>query len=381
MVAEMSWFTDKQIVLPIDYSRGSAEVAEFVASVADEAQSIHALHVVPDLNTPYGGYIEGLLDDGLIDNAKEHLHKWLHEHPAIQASAQIRIGDPGYAIANFLRETAADAVVLASHGRTGLTRFMLGSVAERVLRHAPCDALIMKKARDHETIEPIHAPVIVPYDFDEDGKRALRAALEFAHGTREVHILHVIQEISATDPTAVWGTVDDEKRKQHARGRMEEELRDLLSPATILDVGIGDPGHVITDLVAEINAGLVVICSHGRNWISRVLLGSVTERVARYAACSVLVLKHSKVKQDAEPSPALAQEPKKTDEDAPVEVCWTHDISYATLLKNALEGEGIEAEVMGPQQGGFAGLSSIPISVVVRSKDYDAARRFVARIA
>ena len=131
--------------------------------------------------------------------------------------------------------------------------------------------------------------VVVPYDFSEQSIAAARLGREFVEDASSLHVIHVLPELTATEPGVIWSTIDDASRMAHAKEAMEERLKDI--PGAQLKVAFGDPGHMITDLASEVKADLIVIPSHGRTGVKRLLLGSVAERVARLAHCPVLVLR------------------------------------------------------------------------------------------
>jgi len=122
---------------------------------------------------------------------------------------------------------------------------------------------------------------------------AVEVALELAAKPNDIHVVHVIPPIIAAEPGVIWDTIDDASRIVHAREEMKTKL-EAYAEGMELNVGVGDPGHIVCDLAEEVHAGLIVIPSHGRTGISRMVLGSVAERVVRHAHCPVLVLKKSK---------------------------------------------------------------------------------------
>ena len=135
--------------------------------------------------------------------------------------------------------------------------------------------------------------ILVPFDFSDESVSAVEVALEMAAKPEDVHVIHVIPDLVVTEPGVIWDTINDEDRKKHAHTELAGRMKKYEGNGMHLDVGIGDPGHVIVDLAEEIEAGLIVIPSHGRRGLSRILLGSVAERVVRFAHCPVLVLKKS----------------------------------------------------------------------------------------
>ena len=133
--------------------------------------------------------------------------------------------------------------------------------------------------------------ILVPFDFSEESVEAVKVALALSQAKEDIHVLHVLMQLPTGDPYVVWDDESDEHRKQKTREALNERLSELGIENVHLDVSIGNASVAIADLAEEINAGLIVIPSHGRTGLKRFLLGSVTERVVRLAPCPVLVLK------------------------------------------------------------------------------------------
>lgn len=133
--------------------------------------------------------------------------------------------------------------------------------------------------------------IVVPCDFSEESVSAVDVALELVESPSEVFVIHVLPVLHAAEPAYVWETIDEAKRKENAQSNLEGLLSGPLEKGVQLDIRIGDPGHAIVDFATDIGAGLIVIPSHGRTGIKRLLLGSVAERVSRLSHCPVLVLK------------------------------------------------------------------------------------------
>jgi nucleotide-binding universal stress UspA family protein len=134
--------------------------------------------------------------------------------------------------------------------------------------------------------------VVVPVDFSAESLAAVNQALALVHGAAgKVHIVHVLAEMSPADPGVVWGEINDENRSQHVKAALLKYLPADPAPAMHLEVAFGDAGFRIADYAERIAADLIVIPSHGRTGIERLLIGSVAERVIQYAHCPVLVLR------------------------------------------------------------------------------------------
>ena len=133
--------------------------------------------------------------------------------------------------------------------------------------------------------------IVVPVDFSDLSFAAVDTALEIAETPADVYIIHVLPELSPSEPGVVWNTIDDEGRKKHAYDALEQRLSDARYSGVNIEVVIGDAGNEITNYTAKIAGDLVVLPSHGRTGLSRLLIGSVAERVTRLAHCPVLVLR------------------------------------------------------------------------------------------
>lgn len=137
----------------------------------------------------------------------------------------------------------------------------------------------------------ITRPVVVPFDFSEHAIEAVRRAVSIVDNPQQVHVLHVLPYLIPAEPGVVWATIDDSSRVQHALQNMEQAVPERLFGKVCLDVRLGDPGQVASERAEELGAELIVVGSHGRTGLTRLVLGSVAERVTRLAHCPVLVVK------------------------------------------------------------------------------------------
>lgn len=124
----------------------------------------------------------------------------------------------------------------------------------------------------------------------EQSLSAARVALEIVEDAGHLSIVHVLHPMSPMDPGVVWGAWTDDSRRKHARETVRRQVGDDFADAQI-EIRIGDASHEIADHASELGADLIVIPSHGRTGAKRFFIGSVAERVVRYAHCPVLVLR------------------------------------------------------------------------------------------
>ena len=137
-------------------------------------------------------------------------------------------------------------------------------------------------------------PVLVPFDFSSHSRVAVDKALEIAESPSQVHVLHVLPTFIPLAPEGFpVEAIDDRVRLEYTQQSLDEEFADGKYAGIVREVLIGDPGTVCAERAEALGAGLIVLPSHGRSGLSRILLGSVAERVIRLAKSPVLVLKIS----------------------------------------------------------------------------------------
>lgn len=131
----MSEFTKKRIVASVDISEMSTVTVRQAVRLAEDGSQVDVVHVLPETAPPNPQRAAEI-------QAALGLH--LAENGFGDARVSIRFGSPGESIVEFAAEADAGLIVISSHGRTGLQRFVLGSVAEKVVRLAHCPVLVVK---------------------------------------------------------------------------------------------------------------------------------------------------------------------------------------------------------------------------------------------
>jgi nucleotide-binding universal stress UspA family protein len=186
----------------------------------------------------------------------------------------------------------ADLIVIGNHGRAELKHFFLGSVAEKVARHAPCAALIARKSPA--------GPVLVATDLSDPAQLAITAgAREAIVRKRPLVVLHVSDSLSRrTAPAmALLGSnpiIDSAEvtleRDNLAREIIESSLKRLEIEAEIKIVS-GNPSAEILRVVESLPAELLVLGTRGRSNVARIMLGGVAAHMVESAPCSVLAVR------------------------------------------------------------------------------------------
>ncbi len=285
----------KRIYCPVDFSPGSTQALRTAVRLARardaELVVFHAWSLPASTMA-----IEYAYPDEVLKHLAEEARRGLEtarlqaiELGAPRVTQQLVQGTPWQQIVDAARADAAcDLIVVGSHGRTGLSRILIGSVAELVVRHAPCPVLTVRG--DGEPRPFTH--VLCPVDFSPWSRQALDLASELALPDRAaVTLLHVLE------PPTAWGEVRPfdvyEQISSHATKALKDWTQDLAAKLTApvrQQVRVGRAGaQLLAAVDDDPTIDLVVMGSHGRTGIARLALGSVAEKTVRHARCPVAV--------------------------------------------------------------------------------------------
>jgi nucleotide-binding universal stress UspA family protein len=220
--------------------------------------------------------------------------KILRDTP-VATETQIRWGAADEGILSVLATQPTDLVVVGSRGLSGLSHFLLGSVSEHVARHAPCPVLLAR---------PLAGDLrdaVLGRDDSECSARAAEWLSKFPLPRAcTIHSVTVLPDGPA-NALSDRGTPSP-PRGERAEGPQTEDVMTSAfhphGPAGLpvdrpveTHVAIGEPAPALLKAAEQCQADLIVVGSHGRTGIGRLLLGSVSENVLRHAPCSVLVVK------------------------------------------------------------------------------------------
>lgn len=211
-------------------------------------------------------------------------------HVAVEAGADART-----AILEAAARIEADLLILPTHGRSGLQRALLGSTAEQVLRHATrpvmliTDRMLPAEPRDAKPGQP----VLLTTDLSPVATTAHRPAADLARRLGRPLLLASV--LPTREPAAK--TVPGEPPPPDAQQRLREQLKRLREVATALSDGIqvealvqvaDEPAAAIVELARTQDAAFLVMATHARKGVARMLQGSIAEHVVRHATVPVL---------------------------------------------------------------------------------------------
>lgn len=140
----MVLFSKDRILVPIDFSEASFKALEETLDFAEASTTVHAIHVLSPLEPTEPGIVWEAVD---TDKRKENVQKAFLEKvsdPQQRVKFAIDIGKPSAAIIDYAKQNNIGLIVMPSRGHTGLTRFFMGSVTERVMRFSHCPVLVLR---------------------------------------------------------------------------------------------------------------------------------------------------------------------------------------------------------------------------------------------
>jgi len=259
--------------------------------VADESEDFHGEAAVEAIERE-----ANLLSAYLREVAHD-----VKEHVGVDVEKKVVRGNPAVRVAEEIASRQPDLLVISTHGRSGVSRWRIGSVADKVIRAACCNTLVVgPKAHDDEVwidagAEDPFKKILVPLDGSALADEALEVAKRHAEAFGStIHFVRVVNFMYGGSFTADAGYSPDlfEALEEGAAATVHEAATRLgTAIPTETATLIGDPAIQLEKYVEAKDIDLVVMTTHGRGGFSRTALGSVTDRMLANGAAPVLVVR------------------------------------------------------------------------------------------
>ncbi len=287
------------ICLPSDGSAHATNAAEHALALARAFDAtVHVLGVA-DIDRAAGLFDAGGVDAEFVERVEQEAEDAVERTASLAASEDhvetaIVRGDPGETIVDYIDEQGLDAVVMGTHGRRGLRRFIAGSVTEHVVRVAEVPVFTVRRPDDAGEGDestgatgdlPTYERVLVPTDGSDTADRAVDHALAVAEAFGgELHALSVVDVSTVASSSDI---VPSDTVIESLTDRSERAVESVADRAD--DRGVEHatevvqdfPGSGILGYVREEEMDIVVMGTHGRAGLGRALLGSTAEHVIR----------------------------------------------------------------------------------------------------
>ncbi len=290
-----------RVLFPTDFSEGAKRAFPQAASFADQHDA--GLHI---LNVKGRHQRNGETANPQFPIPLDTLTEWLRRSassgsgsnvPDLEALSitqeQVESTDPGEQIPAYIENEEIDLTVMGTHGRRGVDRIISGSVTEEVVRKAPSPVLTVQADADVAPNQAVRR-ILAPVDFSDASDVAVQHAKEIAltYGA-EIDLLHVVEApfyppAYGLEPTN-FPTEEVIENVEQRLGDMARE--DIGYEHVMIETKTGNPAVEILDYVENNEVDLVVIATHGRTGLKRMLIGSVAELVLRRCPTPVFVVK------------------------------------------------------------------------------------------
>lgn len=290
------------ILIPTDGSEGIQGAVEHGLMLADRyGATVHALYVL-DL-----GYSNDRIPDSTVWRTFRQERKQVGEQSTEAVATRatdldldvtvieaVRRGSPSRAIAEYVNEHGIDLVAMGTHGRTGLNRYLLGSVTASVVRSVPVPTLTVQLTEDAQ--QTGYSDILIATDGTAGSNDATLHAISLARQYDALlHTLYVVDSKYDTN-AAVQSALERDGKRAIAEVCVKAAALGVSTEASVLT---GVPSEEIMRYTDDENIGLLVLGTHGRTGIDRFVMGSVAERLIRSVHTPVLTVKSTD--EDSDP--------------------------------------------------------------------------------
>lgn len=284
----------RQIVVPFDGSPFSERALTVAVPLAQQHGASITLVQVSSLPPRVPPTREGETSvRSALQEQLERVGKRTAKKSGVTVVTQFRDGEILPELQAAVREVSADLIVMATHGRGGVSRMWLGSTADALLRELRVPLLLIRKARKYTAVlpnEPFFPRVLVALDGSPLSERALTEVVRLV-GDDTAHL--VLARVEDAPIAAVSQAWVDETQRQLTKDYLEPlaaRYRTGDRKVTTQVLVHGDVARALLDTAASERAFLIAIATHGRRGARRLVLGSVADKIVRGTELPILVV-------------------------------------------------------------------------------------------
>ena len=287
----------QHVLAAVDLFMPDVKVIRRAAAISrDSSAPLTVLHVVEhaDMTLWPRRVQERLIRDAMLADARSKLETFVANNCTEASSASLRIeaGAPHDRILSVAEQIGADFIILGANQRQSLRDKILGSTADRVVRHAGTPVLVVKRRREGH-----YRRAIAAIDLESGADHVISAARDICRNgnLQLVHVVDLPLPFEQALLRSGWGAVELSRHREalemDARQRLNELARQAPGPASArTEVIVGETAASLVKLSRRRAVDLMVIGREERGWPLRVLLGSVAFRLLHEAGCDILVV-------------------------------------------------------------------------------------------
>ncbi|MBT9582997.1 universal stress protein [bacterium] len=279
-----------KILVPLDGTPLAESVLPCAHTLARDWQSeLELVRVVDDMSTAAPDLSPSLLlqmKEQAVQASALYLKSVADRMEGIRVSFTTPVGPAAEQLAAVAQRERCSLMVMASHGHTGVGRWLLGSVAERLLRLAHCEVLLL---RPPASPAARFQHILVAVDGSQASLAVVPKVAAYLVSGGRVTLLQV-SSASILQRFTGFGAEEARAHQHDLRQRLGQvRLEGIALEVQVLE---GDPADTIVNWAQQNGCDLIAMSTHGRTGFSHPWLGSVTAKVARHAHCAVLVVPH-----------------------------------------------------------------------------------------
>ena len=302
----------RKILVPLDGSKTAESALPYARVLAERLSAAVELLAVIDAAemTTSVSAAQTALANSVRERASGMLDQYLRQiaksFPRVHARCRVEEGAPAEVIIGAANADKETLIIMASHGRSGIHRWLLGSVTEKVLRGAGNPLLVIRASESAAGEgQATLGSIVVPLDGSRLAELALAPALELARSLKLEIVLVRTYEMPATAyyrgddyPASAaafipsYAEVVDELSRE-AREYLDSKVKELRGQGleqVQSKVPEGNAAEQVINLASSRKDCLIAMCTHGRSGVKRWMLGSITEKVVHYSSNPVLVI-------------------------------------------------------------------------------------------
>ncbi|MFW5949868.1 MAG: universal stress protein [archaeon] len=286
----------ENILFPFDGSEGASKVLHHASELANWADATIQILYVADTRDYSVAVVDGHTVDGLVQKGEqivEEAAKTLDTH-GVSYTTNVVQGNPAPAISEYADRYNQDLIVMPTHGREGISRYLIGSTTEKVVRLSSVPVLTVRMQPDERVVFP-YQNILIPTDGSATAMHATRHLVELAASLdATVHALSVVDDTAfGSDARSAMAGKENEEAAADAVETVlaEAEARGVAN--TVQHVEHGSPVEKILDCIESNDIHVVGMGTKGRRGTDRILLGSVAEKTVRSAPVPVVTVAES----------------------------------------------------------------------------------------
>jgi nucleotide-binding universal stress UspA family protein len=265
----------KTVLVPCDFSQTALNAFSFALDVAERSEAvIHLVHVI-DVPTVYdAAFVPAMPVDTTVYNdleakAGEEFRKIIDKHRSsgIHMEAKLAYGSPEKVLLDYIQTAGIDVVIMGSHGARGLRELLIGSTAEKIIRHATVPVMVIKDTF-LGSVRNIAFPNTLEPTLQEDLVSNVKALQEFFQAT--LHLVYINTPANFLDDSVTYDRLNRFVQQHH------------LTNYTLNVYNHADVEEGIHQFVRETGAELIAMGTHGRTGLAHFVHGSLAEAVANH---------------------------------------------------------------------------------------------------